>query len=47
LGTKTLYNVQASVVHNLSAPLLMGQSALSKFGTVTIDNANGTITHAD
>lgn len=47
LGSKTLYNVEASVVHNQSAPLLMGQSALSKFGTVTIDNANGTVTLGD
>lgn len=47
LGSKTLHNIEASVVHNQSAPLLMGQSALSKFGTVTIDNANGTITLGD
>ena len=47
LGSKTLYNVEASVVHNQRAPLLMGQSAISKFGKVTIDNANGTITLAE
>jgi aspartyl protease family protein len=37
LGTKVLYDVEASVVHNLNAPLLLGQSALSKFGKVSID----------
>lgn len=37
IGTKTIYNVEASVVHNLEAPLLLGQSALSKFGKLTID----------
>lgn len=31
------YDVEASVVHNLEAPLLLGQSALSKFGKLTID----------
>lgn len=37
IGSKTIYNVEASVVHNLEAPLLLGQSALSKFGKLTID----------
>jgi len=30
--------VKASVINNDEAPLLLGQSALSKFGKVTIDN---------
>lgn len=37
IGNKTIYDVEASVVHNLEAPLLLGQSALSKFGKLTID----------
>jgi aspartyl protease family protein len=36
--------VQASVVHNLQAPLLLGQSALNKFGKISIDYNNGEIT---
>ncbi len=40
IGTKTIYNVRASIVHNLEAPLLLGQSALNQFGTVTIDYRN-------
>ena len=41
IGNETLYNVEASVVHNLEAPLLLGQSALSRFGKVTIDYQKG------
>ena len=37
IGNRTLENIQASVVGNLKAPLLIGQSALEKFGKVTID----------
>lgn len=37
IGNRTLTNVKASVVHNMQAPLLFGQSALSQFGKVTID----------
>lgn len=41
IGNNKIYNVKASVVHNLNAPLLLGQSALSQFGRVTIDyNSN-------
>lgn len=43
IGDKTLRNVEASVVHNLSAPLLMGQSALEKFGKISIDYNRGEI----
>ena len=43
LGSRLLENVQASVVHNLSAPLLMGQSALEKFGKISIDYQRGEI----
>ena len=44
IGNKVLENIQASVVHNLGAPLLMGQSALEKFGKISIDYQNSEIT---
>jgi aspartyl protease family protein len=44
IGNRTLSNVQASVVHNMGAPLLFGQSALAHFGKVTIDYNRGEIT---
>ncbi len=44
IGEMTLTNVEASVVHNLNAPLLFGQSALGKFGKISIDNNNNEIT---
>jgi aspartyl protease family protein len=37
IGNKTLYNVKASIVHTSSAPLLLGQSAIERFGTFTVD----------
>jgi aspartyl protease family protein len=37
LGNRVLKNVQASVVDNSVAPLLFGQSALAKFGKISID----------
>lgn len=41
IGGLKLFNVKASVVNNLKAPLLLGQSAISKLGTVQLDlNAN-------
>jgi len=43
IGDRVLKNVTASVVHNLNAPLLFGQSALGKFGTISIDNNKGEI----
>jgi len=43
LGNRKLYNVQASIVHNLQAPLLLGQSALNKFGKISIDYNKGEI----
>jgi aspartyl protease family protein len=44
IGNRILENIQASVVHNLGAPLLMGQSALEKFGKISIDYQNSEIT---
>ena len=43
IGGIVLHNVEASVVDNIQAPLLLGQTALSKFGKVTIDYDNNTI----
>jgi aspartyl protease family protein len=44
IGNKTLTNIQASIVHNTEAPLLLGQSALAKFGKIYIDYKNNEIT---
>ena len=43
IGGIVLHNVEANVVDNIQAPLLLGQTALSKFGKVTIDYNNNTI----
>lgn len=37
IGNRVINDVEASVVHNSQAPLLLGQSALARFGKVTID----------
>jgi clan AA aspartic protease (TIGR02281 family) len=39
-----LTNVEASVVHNLEAPLLLGQSAMAQIGKFQFDPNYGTIT---
>lgn len=44
IGNKILNDVEASVVNNLEAPILMGQSALEKFGKISIDYGNNEIT---
>ena len=38
-GGLDLDNIRASVVHNQTAPLLLGQSILSRLGSIEIDNA--------
>ncbi|RFM34997.1 retropepsin-like aspartic protease family protein [Chitinophaga silvisoli] len=43
IGDRVLRNVQASVVHNLDAPLLLGQSALGGFMKISIDYKRGEI----
>ena len=43
IGDIVLENVEATVVDNSQAPLLLGQTALAKFGKVTIDYNNNTI----
>ena len=44
IGERVMENVQASVTHNSKGPLLLGQSALEKFGRIQIDYAAETIT---
>ena len=44
ISNRTIYNVHASVIDNSQAPLLFGQSALEKFGRISIDYHNNTIT---
>ena len=40
VGDAVLKNVDASVVKSQKAPLLLGQSVMERFGTITIDNVN-------
>jgi len=42
-GDSELDNVKASVVKNQKAPLLLGQSVLSRLGSIEIDNAKNVI----
>jgi aspartyl protease family protein len=44
IGNRKLTNVRASIVDYLDAPLLLGQSALSKFGKISIDYKRNEIT---
>jgi len=44
IGERILNNIEAIVIDNDEAPLLLGQSALEKFGKISIDNKNGVIT---
>ncbi len=39
-----LFNVKASIVNNLNAPLLLGQSAIKKLGKIQIDLSANTLT---
>lgn len=43
IGNKTLNNVEAIVLESADTPLLLGQTALSRFGKVTVDNNRGGI----
>lgn len=43
LGNKKINNVRASITKSVTAPLLLGQSVLNRFGKVTIDYNNGLI----
>jgi len=44
LFDRKLENVRATIVNNLNAPLLLGQSAISKLGKIEIDYSKNTIT---
>jgi len=43
IGNRVLNNIEASIIKNQEADLLLGQSALEKFGKITIDNKNNVI----
>lgn len=43
IGGIILNDIQATVVDNIQAPLLLGQTALSKFGKVSLDYEQGYI----
>ena len=44
IGDVTLKNIEAYVVNSQKAPLLLGQSVLDRFGTITIDNEHSIMT---
>ncbi|GHT43592.1 hypothetical protein AGMMS49965_17680 [Bacteroidia bacterium] len=44
IGNRMLHNVQASIVHSKDAPMLLGQSALARFGKISIDYQKEEIT---
>lgn len=43
IGNRVLHNIEAIVIDNEEAPLLLGQSVLEKFGKISIDNRNNII----
>lgn len=43
IGDMILENVEALVIDNVNAPLLLGQTVLERFGSIEIDNVNGQI----
>ena len=43
IGNMVLKNVEALVIDNVNAPLLLGQTVLERFGSIEIDNVNGEI----
>jgi clan AA aspartic protease (TIGR02281 family) len=44
IGGHELKNIEASIVHTLNAPLLLGQSALSKLGSISFDYSDNSLT---
>ncbi len=43
IGNIELENVEATVIDNVNAPLLLGQTVLERFGSIEIDNNNNVI----
>lgn len=43
IGNRVLQNIEATVIDNNEAPLLLGGSALEKFGKISIDYKNNVI----
>lgn len=43
IGNIVLENVEATVIDNVNAPLLLGQTVLEQFGKIEIDNEKGEI----
>jgi clan AA aspartic protease (TIGR02281 family) len=43
IGDKVLTNIEASIVHSIEAPLLLGQSLMEKLGQFTIDYASNSL----
>ena len=43
VGNIILENIEATVIDNVNAPLLLGQSVFEKFGKIEIDNINDEI----
>lgn len=41
IGDRVVYNVEATIDANISAPLLLGQSVLERFGKVSMDYSTG------
>lgn len=47
IGSRKVTNVRATISNSLEAPLLLGQSALNRFGIITIDYKNSVIHFED
>ena len=43
IGNQELENVEATIIDNENAPLLLGQTVLERFGNIEIDNEQGII----
>jgi len=43
VGNRELQHIEATVIDDMEAPLLMGQSVLERFGRISIDNDNNLI----
>ena len=43
IGNIILENIEATVIDNVNAPLLLGQTVFERFGKIEIDNENDEI----